>query len=221
MTDVPEDTPTSPATPHALVEAFLLDELTVVSPKDLYAALDEAWGALPMLVGQPSRTSLLLLIGHWAFETAWGHGMHRFNLGNAKHRPGDGRCWTAFRCNELVAGKLVWYDPPSPPAPDHPTAFRAFRTLEEGCVDYLTLLRGQFGFAWPQVEAGDAAAFCHALKVRGYYTADEQLYTRGVVACVAAADHVIAVDATVAEIEPLFVPPDVGQPTPPEDLDPV
>lgn len=223
MTDeVPEDTPTSPATPQAMSgEAFLPDELTAVTPAAFYAALRAAWERLPLLAGStPSRASLLVLVGHFAFETGWGHACHRFNLGNVKHRPGDGRCWTAFRCNEVIAGKLVWFDPPVPPRPDHPTAFRAFRCLEDGCVDYLTILRGQFGFAWPQVEAGDAAAFCHALKTRGYFTADETVYTRGVVACVAAADHVIPSDPEpVADMHPLFVPPDARDtdPAPPED----
>ena len=164
---------------------------TPVSPTTLYAALRGAWTGLYDAV--PARQSLLVLIGHWALETEWGHATWCWNLGNAKHVPGDGRDYFQIRCNEIINGKTVWFDPPHPA-----TSFRAFAGLAEGCVDYLGLLHGQFGYAWPAIEAGDAPAFCHALRQRGYYTADEQAYTTGVMAYMLLADHRIPVDEPAA-----------------------
>lgn len=181
-------------------------------PADLYAALGDAWRTL--IGSDPSRASKLVLVAHWALETGFGHACWNWNLGNVKHVAGDGRDYCQFRCNEVIHGQIVWFDPPDPA-----TSFRAFATLEAGVVDYLALLRGQFGFAWPAVEAGDVADFCHRLKLRQYYTADEGQYTSGVLRCFHQLDLTIPADPDpVADLKPLFVEPDFVQPTPPEDL---
>jgi hypothetical protein len=46
------------------------------------------------------------------------------------------------------------------------------------------------------VLAGDPAQFCHLLKLAHYYTADEALYTSGVVRCY----HQL--DAAIPDVEP-------------------
>ncbi len=76
-----------------------------------------------------------------------------------------------FRCSEKEDGKVVWYDPPSPVC-----RFRAFHTLTEGAIDYLTLLRKNFHAAWPAVEAGDPHTFVRALKAAKYFTDDVEHY---------------------------------------------
>ena len=192
---------------------------TRCTPEELYRALGDAWR--PLCGSDPSRASLLVLLAHWALETGFGHSCWCWNFGNVKHVAGDGRNFYQIRCNEIVGGRVVWLDPPNPGC-----SFRAFDSIAAGVVDYLTLLRGQFGFAWPQVEAGDPAGFCHALKIRGYYTADEASYTAGVVRCFHQIDASIPKEEAptlpdVASLSPLTVPPEVGQPTPPEDLTPV
>jgi hypothetical protein len=157
----------------------LPNALTPVTPRQLYEALKVAWLELwSVTMGTPSRDSLLVLLAQWALETGEGHSMHCFNIGNAKSRPGDGRCWTYFRCNEVERGAdgkehVVWYDPPAAAC-----RFRAFRTLDGGARDYLALLRKQFDHAWPCVLSGDPAGFAHELRTQGYYTASEVLYTR-------------------------------------------
>ena len=169
--------------PEQLVPATV----TTVSPETLYLALRAAW---PEIVGVPAeRQSLLLLIGHFAFETGWGHSCWNYNLGNVKHVPGDGRDYYQIHCTEIINGKVVMFDPPNPA-----TSFRAFSTLTEGVEDYLRILRGQFGYAWPFVDTGDAAGFCHALHERHYYTDDEQHYTASVISCMRSADHMIPAD---------------------------
>ncbi len=127
---------------------------------------------------RPKRESLIVLLAQWALETGRGHSMHCFNIGNIKGRPGgtDGHDWVFFRCNEVLKGKIVWFDPPDPGC-----CFRAYDNLELGARDYLALLRKRFSKAWPAVIIGDPAAFSHALKAQGYYTASEGLYTRSLV----------------------------------------
>ena len=166
---------------------------TPVSPAILYGALRVAW--VQLLGTDPTRQSLLLLIGHAAFETGWMHECWCWNLGNVKHVAGDGHDYYQIRCNEFENGKWVWYDPPSPKS-----SFRSFSSLVEGVAAHLKVLHGQFGYAWPYVETGDAGAFCHALRERHYYTDPEADYTRGVVACIASADHVIPPDPDPAPL---------------------
>ena len=161
--------------------------LTPDPPTDVYAELRDAWRRL--LGNEPTRANLLVLLSHWAFETAFGRACHRYNLGNIKHRDGDGRDYVMFRCSEVVGGRQIWYDPPHPA-----TWFRAYASLGDGVLDYLVLLRGQFGYAWPAVEAGDPADFSHRLKTRGYYTADEAVYTAGMERCLIQLDRQLGPD---------------------------
>src|SRR6266568_2263174 len=106
---------------------------TPCSPEDLALAFCSAWRAL--LGSAPSRDSILLLLAHSALETGHWKSMMCNNIGNVKSRDGDGRCWTFFRCNEIIGGKVLWFDPP------HPVCrFRAFQTLTEGAVDHIAFL---------------------------------------------------------------------------------
>lgn len=151
---------------------FIPDRLTPVSSKEMLAAFTRAAPEL-------HRASLLTLLAQWALETGSGRSMHLFNAGNIKGKPGggDGRSWTFFRCNEIINGKEVWFDPPHPAC-----CFRAYDTLDEGVADYLATMRKRFASAWPAVEAGDPARFAHLLKVARYYTASEAGYTSALVA---------------------------------------
>lgn len=179
-----------------MTEQLLPDLLTPCSPADLYAALRAAWP--DMCPGDPcTRASLLVLLGQWALETGWGKSCHRWNLGNAKHVPGDGHDYVQFRCSEVIGGKEIFFDPPNPA-----TSFVAFPTLDEGARYYLGSLRHRFAFAWPSVLAGDPAGFSHALKVAHYYTADEALYTHAMVGTVAHAAALIPADPDPDETLP-------------------
>lgn len=154
-------------------ESQVPDKLTPVHPEELYDALLGAWPTV--IPEEPTHEALLVLLAHGAFELGWWHYCHCYNLGNAKHVTGDGRDYCVFRASEIIMGKEVFSD----------MAFRAFASLDEGAVDYLRLLHGEFSAAWSAVLAGNPAEFCHLLKVHGYYTAPEAIYTRGVVACFA------------------------------------
>jgi hypothetical protein len=158
-------------------EELLPNVLTPIDPEDLADALVHAWRNL--LGTTPARESILLLLAQSAHETGRWKSAHCFNIGNVKGRAGDGRDYTQFRCWELVNGVKMWFDPPHPA-----TRFRAFRSLAEGTVDYLGVLRGRYASAWPAIEAGDPLAFVHLLKVKGYFTDTEENYAKGVVSFV-------------------------------------
>jgi Putative peptidoglycan binding domain len=154
--------------------ARLEDALTPVTPGEVYAALQLAWRR--QFDTSAHRTSLLVLLAQWALETGRGHSMHCFNLGNVKSNAQSGD-WCFFRCNEIIVGKVVWFDPDDPGC-----RFRAFTSLDDGALDYLKTLHQRFQRAWPAVIAGDPVAFSHLLRTQNYYTADETQYTKTLVA---------------------------------------
>lgn len=183
---------------------FLPAKRTVASIPQIAAATWTANKVLNLGLGQED---IPLLLAQIAFETGLGKAMWCWNLGNAKSREGDNRNWTYFACNELfphatadkyVAGakprtdgkpgmnaaittrrndgiSIVWF------YPSHPACrFRAFRSLDEGAIDHMAMLRRNFASAWPALRSGDPAAYCAALKKANYFTADLDVYTRGV-----------------------------------------
>ena len=149
------------------------DTITVASIPQIAAA---TWHANKILGLGLDQKDIVLLLAQIALETGLGKAMHCWNLGNAKHVTGDGRNWTFFRCNEIINGKTVWFDP------DHPACcFRAFDSLDEGAVDHLAMMRRNFSRVWPALLSGDPVEYCAKLKESHYFTADLGLYTRGVV----------------------------------------
>jgi hypothetical protein len=195
-------------------ERCLVDVITPIVPQALYFSLKVA---APQAVGcELSRESLLVLLAQIDEETGW-KSCHAHNLGNIKHVPGDGHDYVQFHCTEMINGKEVPFNPPDPAS-----SFRAYPTLDAACVDYLFLLKRQFGLAWPAVIAGDAAQFAHLLRIKHYYTADEGKYTAAVVAIDAWLDHVLLRDPPppVPFTGALQVASVDEQPTPPGDLPP-
>lgn len=152
----------------------LPDVLTHATPIEVARALRRAW--MLLFGAEPSRESVCVLLAQGALETGRWRSMHCWNLGNIKSVPGDGRSWTFFRCNEIIGGKEVWFDPPHPAS-----RFRAYDSLDEGAHDYLQLLRKRFAVAWPAVLAGDPDGFVRKLKAAGYFTAAVEPYARSVV----------------------------------------
>ena len=189
-----------------MTESLVPAVRTSCTAAEMYAALRGASGL--------TRAQVLVLLAQSAFETGrWGS-MWCWNFGNAKHVPGDGRDYYQIRCNEIINGREVWFEPPDPA-----TSFRAFPTIDAGCADYLALLEHRFAAAWPAVLAGDPAAFSHELKLAHYYTADEALYTRNLVSLYAEFDRTVPQDDPAPFVGALPVV-DNGQPTPSGDLPP-
>jgi hypothetical protein len=147
---------------------------THITPAAVAIALRSAW---MKLFGQtPSDGTVALLMAQSALETGRWKSCWNYNLGNIK---GGGK-WSGdtcqFRLNEVIGGKVVWFDPPHPQ-----TTMRAYPDLTAAASDYLWLLARRFQRAWPHVLRPDAVAFSQALKAQNYYTAPEPPYTRAVV----------------------------------------
>jgi hypothetical protein len=146
---------------------------TPITPKDIARALRAAW--LKLFEETPADGTIALLMAQSALETGRWKSCWNFNLGNIK----GGAKWQGdtcqFRCNEVIKGKVEWFDPPHPQ-----TTFRAYPTLEAAAADYLWLLHRRFAQCWMHVLRPDPVAFSQALKRQNYYTAPEPPYTRAV-----------------------------------------
>ena len=175
---------------------------TPITKEQAIQALWQGWfkyfGANP-----PKKECLWVLAAQWALETGWGKDMWGFNFGNAKSVDGDGHDYQYFACDEILsiatANKYLANAAPGtvvvrPDAtaglvdvwfyPKHPGCrFRAFTDATTGAADYVKMVATRFVRAWPFVDAGDPRGFVHALKMQGYFTADETQYTNGLVGC--------------------------------------
>jgi flagellum-specific peptidoglycan hydrolase FlgJ len=171
-----------------MAETLVPVQNTPIAAGDLYKALRVAW-ASAVQDSICTRDSLLVLLAQSALETGFWHACWNWNLGNVKHVAGDGYDYYQIRCNEIIGGKVVWISPPDPGC-----SFRSYASISDGALSYLTLLRGRFRPAWPAVVEGDPVGFCHLLKLSHYYTADEGIYTAGVVRCYHQLDSTVGPD---------------------------
>ncbi len=205
----------------------LPDLKTVASKEEVLRALWEAW--LHCFGVPPKKESIWILLAQTALETGWMASCHNWNLGNVKSREGDGFDYCFFACNEILKKAaaeayvakspqtakittyrkdgtcIIWF------YPKHPACrFRAFHTLLEGCIDHISLVHKRFARSWPAVLAGDPAQYAHALKLQGYYTADEASYKK----------TLVSVFGTVSRLKvdysslPTQLEPDEGSETP-------
>lgn len=155
----------------------------------------------------PTRDTLALALAKSALETGRWRFCRNWNLGNIRPKASGGGMYTCFPiCNEIEGGKVVWYAPTgvvrsntdltvirepwaAPPAEGkdggvgHPgSRFVAYANHFDGAYSYVDFVSGgRYATAWQLLLAGDAAGYVHALKLRGYFTADEAEYRKGVV----------------------------------------
>ncbi|MCL2779618.1 MAG: hypothetical protein FWD73_16630 [Polyangiaceae bacterium] len=157
---------------------------TTFSTEDFARALIAAWRAIYVMLEQaddacvtPSKASCGVVWAQYALETGRGKSCWCNNIGNVKHVAGDGHDYCMLTgVWEIIGGKKVVFNPPDPQ-----TWFRAYPSLADGMREHLEFLRKRYAAAWAEVERGDARAFVHALKTRGYFTGDEGVYTKNVV----------------------------------------
>lgn len=155
--------------------------------------------AVQQLTGStPSLQALAIIIGQSALETGDWKSIHCFNFGNAKS--GVELPHTYFKCGELLVdptdpGRRTRYFKfvaPHEPLPEgtpfgraehtRQTRFRAFESAEAGALYHLRLITGgRYADAYARALAGDAVGFSELLHLHGYYTADVESYTKGVV----------------------------------------
>lgn len=148
-----------------------------------------------------SDAVLALVMAKTALETGRWNYVYRDNFGNVKASEDYRGQFTCITLNEVLKGRVVWFAPEGvlsgPPAkggklvgaplpvPDgHPqTRMRAFANEFDGADCYVDFVaNGRYKEAWKCLLAGDAAGYVHQLKLRGYFTADEATYAKGVIA---------------------------------------
>lgn len=138
-------------------------KLTAVSRDDLRAAIGRAHQRVTGRSASPA--TLDILTAHASLETASGARMFNFNFGGIKGASPTGetaRCKT----HEIIDGKDVTIR----------DGFRAYRSLDDGAVDYVKLMHARFPGAVAEAERGNVDGFAHSLKASRYYTADEGAY---------------------------------------------
>ena len=151
------------------------DKLTPMDAKAVALAFRSAYETV---CGKtPSNACLALMVAQSALETGRWKSIHCFNFGNVKASPDYEGSYCQFRCNEVINGKVEWFDPPHPQ-----TNFRAFNSAEVGAVDHLLFLsrRKRYAKAWEVLQTGMPLAFVDALKSAGYFTADAGPYSKAV-----------------------------------------
>lgn len=130
------------------------------------------------VAGMLTDEAVAIIVSQSALETGRWKSLYCFNFGNEKATASWSGDYYMIRCNEIIGGKLEWFDPPHPQ-----TWFRAFPDAATGAESHVRFLSqsARYAQAWHAALVGDPAAYAHALKVHGYYTASEALYTRAVV----------------------------------------
>ena len=169
---------------------YVPTEIKKLSENEAALALRDAWQRY--YNNLPNNRQLALLWAQSALETGRWKIIRNNNFGNIKKKHAkpnwnikdDGHLFTMFATGEnlwnqkLGKSEYHWFEPPDPQ-----THFRAYRTATDGAEDYIKFVsqRKRYVKAWQMVLAGDPEGFSHELKVAGYYTASEALYTKGIV----------------------------------------
>ncbi len=175
---------------------------TYVRAQKTPLAFEEAAGAMRAALTQylgwaPALPVLALALAKTAFETARWQSIWNNNWGNIKAGETYEGTYCSYACNEVLSTGLKWFIPEGEldrkggvvvgkvwlVPPGHPqTRFRAYPNAADGARRYVEFVAGgRYRDAWSMLLLGDAAGYVHALKLKGYFTADEAAYTRGVV----------------------------------------
>jgi hypothetical protein len=142
--------------------------VTPCTTQELVDALRLAYTA--QMGHPPMNHTLAVLCAQVALETGNMRSLVQWNLGNYKRGPGPD--WCAFETFEYLG---------TPPVKKVMVCdFSAWPDLESAAEFFISGLYSRYPEAWSGAVAGDSAAFAHGLRLRGYYTAPEQLYAAGV-----------------------------------------
>lgn len=163
------------------------------------------WALKTHIGRDPSDEVLAWALAKTALETGKWSAIWNANWGNVKAGDTYQGMFTCIFLNEclLRRGKIetVWFAPegeltahpskggklikdPLPVPPGHPqTRMRAFANNYDGVDTYVSFVAsGRYKGAWKELLAGNGIGYIHALKVAGYFTAPEDVYTKSVMA---------------------------------------
>lgn len=167
---------------------YVVSRVTGTTFESVASSFHKAW--FDVLGEYPSKETLALLLAQSALETGRWKQIMNFNFGNLKRKPGQK--FTMFATGENLwdpktkKTKWVWFE-----VPDPQTAFRAYDSMIDGAKDYILFLSDRqskeqwrneaYKVAFNYMKAGDPANFSLALFKAGYYTANPEKYTAGIV----------------------------------------
>jgi hypothetical protein len=186
-----------------MAAVFKEDELTPVLFDD---AVKIVRPGLTSLIGkEPEQNVVALVLAKITLESGR-KGMllftsgHCGNFGNIKAGPDYEGMYTLYPCNEVLNGQVEWFSPAGrldkkggtvvaekydvPPVGEgHPQCrFRAYANEVDGIYEYLDFIwLDKYRDARDALLTGNPTAYVHALKLKGYFTADETEYAKGVV----------------------------------------
>ncbi len=151
-------------------------------------ALREGW--YKVFGSYPSNEALAILASQSALETGRWQKINNFNFGNLKMK--DGQEFTLFATGENIWNKETkksewhWFEPPH-----YQTAFRSYNKAVDGASDYIQFLSDRksteawrneaYKVAFKYLEDGKPNEYSYALYKAGYYTANPEKYTAGIV----------------------------------------
>ncbi len=146
----------------------LPNKLTKISADEAGKAISEAFKRVSGK--KPTAAVLALLLGQWALETGNGVYVHNYSFGNTKRSSAD-TYYQFYRCNEIINGETVWFDPPAPEC-----AFSAYKTPEDGAEAWIRILKKRPNW-WNGLLTGDVVKFNTGLTTAPkYYTANPATY---------------------------------------------
>lgn len=172
-----------------MADVLLRAVRTPLDVSDVYAALRMAWRI--QVRTEPTRAQLLTMMAQVWLETGAGASAYGYNLGGIKWTRGCGHDYYAVQTHEVIDGRDVVLA----------QNFRSYASLDDAAEDYVSLLRGTFGFAWPAIEAADCTDYARRLRLRGYYTANEAQYAAGLRARYAQLDAQLGPDTNPDALE--------------------
>jgi len=125
----------------------------------------------------PSKEAVVIICAQWALETGRGAACWNYNIGNIRGEAPDGGFTVLKGAWEVANNGSIVY-----PANQK---FRAYKSIDDGCADYVHVLSTQhnFAIAWRHL-AGPGptpSGYAHALKQGHYYTGDEAEYAKSLV----------------------------------------
>jgi mannosyl-glycoprotein endo-beta-N-acetylglucosaminidase len=142
---------------------------TDVSEPQMIQSIISAWHDL--FGSTPSKDQVMLILAQNNLETGYRKAMWNNNAGNLT-TDGNGPFdfFDDLSTNEQTAPGM-WNK--------MNLKYRSYPTLEDGVKDYLRLLSSKhYSQAWQHILQPDPVAFSKGLKAGGYYTADEEQYTK-------------------------------------------
>jgi hypothetical protein len=144
---------------------------STVSEAQMAQAINEAWSEL--FGNHPTKDQVALIMAQNSLETGNRKSMWNNNIGNiTTNGEGNFDFYDDLTTDEQVQPG-VWKK--------KNLKYRSYRSLKDGAKDYLKLLKSpRYAQVWQHLKNPDPIAFSKALKGAGYYTANEEPYTKSI-----------------------------------------